>query len=122
MKPLLAAAFLALLGLVAFGMPGIGPDLHRLLLPGTEQAVLPMRFAHNDHFGVACTACHHEFVDGTTGPTCIACHLTDPGVQPLFQQQFHQLCRSCHVERQAAGAPAGPTRRCIACHQPDPAF
>lgn len=122
MKPLLAAAFLLLLMLVAFGVPGIGPDLHRLTVPGTEVEALPMTFAHNDHFGVACASCHHEFVDGTTGPPCIACHVTDTSVKPLFEQQFHHLCRSCHEDKQAEGAASGPTRRCLSCHLPDTAF
>lgn len=122
MKPALAAAFLILLGLIAFGVPGTGPGLHRAVLPGTDVAVLPMTFAHNDHFGVSCSTCHHEFVDGTSGPPCLACHVTDIRVRSLFETQFHQLCRSCHEDNQSQSLASGPTRRCISCHRADSAF
>lgn len=122
MKPGLAAAFLLLLWLVAFGVPGIGPDIHRLTVPGTESAVLPMTFAHNDHFSVPCADCHHEFVDGTSGPPCLACHVTDLSVAPLFEAQFHGLCRSCHEKEEAQNKHSGPTRRCLSCHVADTAF
>lgn len=120
MKPLLALVFLAGLALVAFGLPGRGPL--RAAVPGTPVAVLPMRFAHNDHFGVSCATCHHEFVDGTVGPPCLACHVTDLGVRPLLQDQFHQLCMSCHEEKSAAVIASGPVRHCTGCHQTDAAF
>lgn len=81
-----------------------------------------MTFVHDDHLGVSCATCHHEFVDGTTGSSCLNCHVQDPEVAPLLEQQFHTLCRSCHVEKEAAGEASGPTRRCIACHLPDDQF
>ena len=81
-----------------------------------------MTFVHGDHRGIPCASCHHEFVDGTTGSTCIDCHVTDPNVSPHLEAQFHDLCRTCHLTERGAGKEAGPTRRCIACHLPDDQF
>jgi hypothetical protein len=116
--------FLALLlvvgvGLVVAGPPPPVPTAHRAVVSGAGRPILPMTFFHDDHLGVFCATCHHEFVDGTTGSSCIDCHVTDPAVSALLEQQFHDLCRSCHVEERAAGKDAGPTRSCIACHLPD---
>lgn len=122
MKRLLTALFVIGLALAAFGPPGPGPVARRAVLFGGDRPILPMTFVHNDHGSVPCASCHHEFVDGTVGASCINCHLTDPKVAPLLEAQFHALCRSCHVEENAAGKASGPTRSCIACHLPDDRF
>lgn len=122
MKWLLLVLLLAGAVLVVAGPPPPVPTAHRAVYSGEGRPILPMTFAHNDHVGVACATCHHEFVDGTTGSSCINCHLTDPKVSGIVETQFHDLCRSCHVDEQAAGEPAGPTRACAACHLPDDEF
>lgn len=86
---------------------------------GSPEPILPMTFAHSDHVGVNCLNCHHNFRDETGRESCMYCHVTRPKVAPLMEAQFHDLCRSCHVERQLEGEPAGPTRRCLACHLGD---
>ncbi|MBP7002192.1 cytochrome c3 family protein [Amaricoccus sp.] len=123
MKALVAALALLGLALVAFGPPPPVPRVERAVVAGAGRPILPMRFIHDlGHRGIPCATCHHEFVDRRMGTTCINCHVTDPAVSALLEPQFHDLCRSCHVEKQAAGEPGGPTRSCIACHQPDDQF
>ncbi len=122
MKPVLATLFLAGLAMVLFRMPWTDPEASRSVRFPGEEPVLAMTFHHNAHFTVACATCHHEFVDGTTGPPCINCHVTDPTVAHRLETQFHTLCRDCHAELASDGETSGPTRRCIACHLPDNAF
>jgi len=123
MKWLLAALLLLGAGLVVWGpMPGIQPA-KRSLRAGGISSVLELTYAHGDHASIPCTTCHHNFVEKNRGGgSCIDCHLTDAKVAPLFEVQFHTLCRSCHVEDRAAGKKAGPTRRCISCHVADNKF
>ena len=119
-----ALAVLLLLGaaLVILGRPGADPAIGRAALPAGGPPILPMRFVHDDHVQVPCASCHHEFIDRRPGPPCLSCHVTDPKVSPLLEQQFHRLCRDCHVSDHAAGAASGPTRSCIGCHSPDHEF
>lgn len=122
MKWMLAALLLLGAGLVAWGpLPGIQPAERDRRAGGSHQ-ILPMNFSHGDHGAVPCTTCHHNFVEENRGRSCIDCHVTDAKVAPLFEEQFHTLCRSCHVEEHAAGKDSGPTRRCIACHVADRMF
>ncbi len=86
-----------------------------------ERPMLPLTFAHLDHQAVNCIACHHNFVDDTGQGLCFDCHKTDPAVNALMEEQFHSLCRDCHVEKQRLGEDGGPTRRCIDCHTADEA-
>lgn len=118
MKWGLLAALLLGAALVAFGPPGAVAE--RAPRYGGTTPILAMTFAHSDHFAVvACKTCHHEFADRLMGLPCMTCHVTDAKVSGKLEEQFHTLCRSCHVEERAAGKPSGPTRRCIACHLPD---
>ena len=122
MKWLLAALFGIGALLVAAGPPPPVPSVQRAVVAGAGRPILPMTFVHDDHRPVPCAVCHHEFVDGTVGSTCLDCHITDPKLSALLEPQFHDLCRTCHVEERAAGNDAGPTRSCIACHMPDERF
>ncbi|MFV0292250.1 MAG: cytochrome c3 family protein [Paracoccus sp. (in: a-proteobacteria)] len=108
--------------LVIWGLPGIGLSPLYETRPPQQTQTLPMTFRHNDHFIVPCTTCHHEFVDGRQDSPCLTCHITDVKVAPLLEEQFHTLCRDCHVTEHAQGTPSGPTRRCISCHLPDHEF
>ena len=122
MKWVLSGLFLLGLALVLGGPPPPVPRAERALVAGAGRPILPMTFGHDDHRGLNCATCHHEFVDGRGGSSCLDCHLTDATVAPLLEAQFHTLCRSCHETEQAAGKAAGPTRRCAACHLPDTRF
>jgi len=84
-----------------------------------DPARLPMTFAHADHRAQNCIRCHHEFVDHSGQGLCLDCHLRDPKLRPLFETQFHDLCRGCHIEQTRLGNDAGPTRRCYDCHHED---
>ncbi|WP_216031416.1 cytochrome c3 family protein [Paracoccus marinaquae] len=120
---MLAALFFCGLVLVVTGPPGADDRAGRREPRfGGTIPVLPMTFSHGDHFGQTCASCHHEFTDGTAGPPCMTCHVTDRSVAPLLEDQFHGLCRSCHVTEHAASRPSGPTRNCTACHLPDHDF
>ena len=112
MKALLALLLLLGGAIVVLGLPWADPGARRAPRFGGTTPILAMTFAHSDHPAVACTTCHHEFRDGRRSLPCMTCHVTDPTVAPLLEAQFHDLCRSCHVEERAAGKVAGPTRRC----------
>jgi hypothetical protein len=84
-----------------------------------DPVMLPVTFAHADHRTESCVICHHNFVDHTGAGLCFDCHKRDPAVNALIEFQFHDLCRNCHVERQARDEEAGPTRQCDACHTGD---
>ncbi|PZQ51202.1 MAG: class III cytochrome C family protein [Rhodovulum sulfidophilum] len=122
MKGLLAFLLLAGVTLAVFGSPLADPRARRTPLVPGGPAILPMTFAHDTHGTVGCVTCHHEFTDRDFRRTCLACHVTDAAVAPRLEEQFHALCRDCHATERAAGHPAGPTRRCDACHLPDARF
>lgn len=86
-----------------------------------DRPLLPLTFAHLDHRTVSCVACHHNFIDDTGQGLCFDCHKTDPAVNALIEDQFHTLCRDCHLERQSLGEDGGPARQCIDCHTADDA-
>lgn len=81
--------------------------------------ILPVTFGHIDHTTVNCVTCHHNYVDDSGQGLCFDCHKTDPEVVALIEDQFHALCRDCHVEKQREGEAGGPTRDCHACHEGD---
>lgn len=80
---------------------------------------IPMTFAHQDHSAQKCIDCHHNYVDQTGQGLCLNCHLRDQDVSFKLEQQFHDLCRGCHEEKQLAGQEHGPIRSCVACHTED---
>jgi hypothetical protein len=86
-----------------------------------KRPMLPVTFAHLDHRSVNCVDCHHNFVDHTGQGLCFDCHKTDPAVNAMIEDQFHDLCRGCHEDRQRDGEESGPTRQCIDCHTADEA-
>jgi len=83
--------------------------------------VLDMSFGHADHREQNCIVCHHNYVDDTGQGLCIDCHVRDPELRAVFEQQFHDLCRGCHVDERRQGHDAGPTRRCLDCHHAEDA-
>lgn len=88
-------------------------------VPWADTHTLPVSFAHVDHTGENCLYCHHNYVDDTGQGLCFECHRTDEEVAHLFEEQFHDMCRGCHEDKQAEGSDHGPTRECIACHVED---
>ena len=75
-----------------------------------------MTFAHEDHVAENCLVCHHNYVDKTGNDLCMVCHVINQEVWPMFEPLFHDLCRSCHEDRQLKGEDHGPTRVCVDCH------
>lgn len=84
-----------------------------------EAPLLPMTFGHADHRDVACTQCHHNFIDDSGAGICIDCHKNTPELAPVIEAQFHTLCRDCHAQRSLDREASGPLRACEGCHLPD---
>lgn len=88
-------------------------------VPHPASPMLAVNFAHADHTDQNCAFCHHNYLDKTGQGMCFDCHKTDPEVAHLIEEQFHDLCRGCHIDEQVSGGEHGPTRECLACHQKD---
>jgi len=119
MKIVFGIAVLLGILIVAFGSPVAKEKPVRDYHYGSLEPILPMNFAHLDHANENCVLCHHNYVDDTGGGLCMNCHVTDQDVWPLFENQFHDLCRGCHAEKAAEGIDGGPPRECMACHLGD---
>ena len=119
MKLALSVTFLAGLLIVIFGSPIADEKPVRDHYYGSPKPILPMSFAHLDHVKENCVLCHHNYADDTGGGLCMECHVTDQQVWPLFEQQFHELCRDCHADKAAENIDGGPPRECMACHLGD---
>jgi hypothetical protein len=118
-KLLFAVTVLIGILIVVFGSPVAKETPVRDFQYGSPEKILPMSFAHLDHLAENCVVCHHNYVDDTGGGLCMNCHVTDQTVWPLLENQFHDLCRSCHTEKAAEGIDGGPPRECMACHLGD---
>jgi hypothetical protein len=105
--------------LIAFGSPLVDEKPVRAHYYNSPEPILPMSFAHIDHARENCIVCHHNYVDDTGGDLCMYCHMANPDVWPLLENQFHALCRGCHAEKAALGIDGGPPRECMACHLGD---
>lgn len=105
--------------IVVFGSPIAGESPVKANYYQSPEPILPMSFAHLDHVTEDCIVCHHNYVDDTGGGVCMNCHVTNQTVWPLFEQQFHDLCRGCHTEKAGEGIDGGPPRECMACHLGD---
>ena len=117
---LLTAGVFLVLALVMIGTQIHSQNAaHPNRVPHPEGPMLAVSFAHADHTHETCISCHHNYVDDTGTGMCFDCHKTDETVADLIEEQFHGLCRDCHIEKQAAGETHGPTRQCSACHVPD---
>ena len=118
--PLLALALGALLLLVFVIAEWIGSNQDNpQVVPHPVDPMLAVNFAHADHIEQNRVECHHNFADDTGTGMCFDCHKTDPEVADLIEEQFHDLCRNCHLEEQTEGGDHGPTRQCISCHVRD---
>lgn len=83
-----------------------------------RQPLLPTRFDHGDHRGVACITCHHNFRDrGLGAGGCLRCHKAWGTTEARrIDVMFHAFCTGCHRQRQTAGEASGPVKGCAACH------
>tara|TARA_B100000965_G_C19447848_1_gene693816 strand:- start:20 stop:391 length:372 start_codon:yes stop_codon:yes gene_type:complete len=114
---LLALMFLA--WIIFFGATFTDQESEPKYYHGSIEPILPMTFAHIDHQSVNCLDCHHNFIDDTGDEACMTCHVTNPDVWPLFESQFHELCRGCHIDLAIKHKDSGPLRRCMLCHVED---
>lgn len=74
-------------------------------------------FLHGDHRGIACTTCHHNFVDRSGKENCITCHKRLTISEPMrVDRMFHAFCGECHRDEKAAGHKTGPIDHCMGCH------
>ena len=117
MKTILALLILSLGLLILFGSPLDQPAKAHYY--GSPETILPMNFAHIDHQATNCVDCHHNYVDDTGNGLCMGCHVSDAELFAELEDQFHTLCRDCHVEEDITGQPTGPTRQCTDCHIED---
>ena len=83
-----------------------------------RQPLLATRFDHKFHTTVACTTCHHNFLNRRLGPQrCLDCHKAWGTTEARrIDTVFHTFCTGCHAERRSAGRKAGPVKACAACH------
>ncbi len=116
MKGAIAIVTFTVIWILAFGSPVAGDGAAKAHYFGSPEPILPMTFAHLDHTTVGCIDCHHNYVDDTGSEACMHCHVVNQEVWPLLEEQFHDLCRDCHIERATLGEDAGPARRCAGCH------
>lgn len=119
MKIFLVVVFFATALIVAYGSPIAREKPVRDFYFESPEPILPMSFAHADHITENCILCHHNYVDDTGGGPCMNCHTNNQDVWPLFERQYHGLCRGCHADKAALGVVGGPPRRCIECHMGD---
>lgn len=74
-------------------------------------------FSHGDHGGIACTTCHHNFIDRSGKENCITCHKRLTISEPMrIDRMFHAFCSECHRDEKAAGHKTGPIDHCMGCH------
>jgi hypothetical protein len=99
------ASILAAVGLVALG---------------GRTEVARSEFEHSIHGEVDCVNCHHDWAEPgglISGDSCASCHLGRPGLRARLEEDFHRLCRGCHVdERSSHPQLSAPAARCSECH------
>lgn len=88
-----------------------------------ERPFLPLNFNHQVHGKVNCLTCHHDYADHSPSPptgerTCLLCHKMTPALALRIEQDFHTLCRDCHLKQLQMFHAAGPVRECQRCHVP----
>ena len=118
MKTLIVFTITVMALIVVFGSP-FGEKPVRAHHFESPEPILPMSFGHIDHATVNCIICHHNYNDDTGGDLCMSCHVNNEDIWPLLEDQFHDLCRGCHMEKAALEEEGGPPRECIGCHLGD---
>lgn len=121
---------LCLCGLL-LGAKGVGPTTPQPLtrldsssFPHREKGPVLFRHQPHDQARIACTACHHDYVqrrnvwrEGMPVAKCETCHSARPQPGQLdLKNAFHRQCKGCHLKTRQVGRQAGPIR-CEECHQ-----
>ena len=87
-----------------------------------------VNLSHKKHavdYKIACSECHHVykegknvFKEGDPVQACSECHdpVTSTGNVKKLMLAYHKNCQGCHKDLEAAGKPAGPTKKCNDCH------
>ncbi|NUT78013.1 cytochrome c3 family protein [Pseudomonas sp. C1C7] len=86
-----------------------------------DRPLLPLNFNHQLHGKVNCLTCHHDYADHAPSPptgerSCVLCHKKTPALAQRIEQDFHGLCRDCHLKQVQVFHAAGPVRECQRCH------
>jgi hypothetical protein len=120
---LVAVAFICTLGVALAAAPK--PPQTVVLKGPTKPAVDFNHKKHAETLKIACTECHHKYVNGKNvwkqgDPVqkCDACHTLNaaPGAKPMgLKEALHKNCIDCHKKEKAAGKKA-PTM-CNECHK-----
>ena len=83
---------------------------------------------HNSDYGLACTECHHVYVDGENVwkegdnvDTCDKCHdpLKSDGNVKKLMLAFHNNCKDCHKKAAKEEGKKAPYKKCDECHEGD---
>jgi len=121
--------FLCLLGLLAAKdsrptepKPVSPLDSHSF--PRREKGPVLFRHQPHDVAGLACTACHHDYVQGRNVwrqgqpvAACEDCHQVQPRPDRLdLKNAFHRRCKGCHLKMRQQARRTGPIR-CEDCHR-----
>ena len=128
MKKHLIVLFSAFL-VCAFALPSLyaveAPKGDMMIaVPAGEKATkAPVKFGHEGHKALECTACHHTWDGKGEVKSCAAegCHtdLKDKKAKTSFYQAFHanapQSCLGCHKAVKKEGKKTGPVA-CNDCH------
>jgi len=89
----------------------------------------PAKFTHDTHmddYGIDCTECHHEYVDGEnvfTGDEdpkpCITCHKPGKPQGNVYKLStaYHKQCRTCHKEYNDGEGMESAPMSCYRCHE-----
>jgi len=86
-----------------------------------HRPLLPLDFNHQAHGRVNCLTCHHDYADHSPSApsgerTCLLCHKKTPTLALRIEEDFHNLCRDCHLQNIQRLHTAGPVRECQVCH------
>jgi len=110
----------SLVALLALLHPGTSLALREPFVLRSERLVLD--FPHDKHRGVACTRCHHDFIDRSGEGSCVSCHRSGRAdLQVGAEARFHDFCLGCHRDPPAYLTSRGPVTGCDTCHAPLPA-
>lgn len=113
MKLVVMLGALGLFGVAGYAMV----DQHAAQV--RQRPLLPLNFDHRIHGSVNCLTCHHDYAQKKTpgdAPTCILCHKATPALATRIEEDFHQLCRGCHLQHSQTLQAGGPVRSCQQCH------
>jgi predicted CXXCH cytochrome family protein len=113
----LALALTLALAVLATAALTVGPLAESRLEPLRRAPIDHANFLHADHKGLACTGCHHNFLDRAGNENCLSCHKRASTTETMrIDRVFHAFCASCHRADRQAGKEFGPIDNCNGCH------